>query len=149
MSQLTGDVGPPDDEGQAPPQDPADIETLVTNTTNATSLGQFPPVGHHVSAGVVSVTTAKHRHGVTRGLTSAVTHRPSEAELIAGRLANASQWCPIGASIAFADCQRNVIAVTITDKDGTKREYMAEVRPIRVDLNEVDAATKPPFGSAA
>jgi hypothetical protein len=147
---VTADgLGPPEKVRPGGYQAARPDQKSAEATTNATSLGQFPPVGRHVSAGVVSVTTAKHRHGVTRGVTSAVTHRPSEAELIAGRLANASQWFPIGASIAFADCERNVIAVTITDKDGTKREYMAEVRPIRVDLNEVDAATKPPFGGAA
>jgi hypothetical protein len=111
MSQVTRDTGPPNDEGQAPPQDPADVEQVSK-----------PPISRFYRRRV--------RPGVTRDVTPAVPDGRPEAELIAGRLASASQWFPVGASIAFADCERNVIAVTITDKDGTKREYTAEVRPI-------------------
>lgn len=52
-----------------------------------------------------------------------------EPDQIAARLANASALCPLGDANMYCHNDGRRILVTVTDRDGAKREYIAEVRP--------------------
>jgi hypothetical protein len=65
---------------------------------------------------------------------------PSTPDLITTRLANASAWFrlphndvdgrAVRDSVVYCASEGNVVTATVTDHDGTKREYRAEFRPI-------------------
>lgn len=79
--------------------------------------------------------------------------RASEADLIAGRLAAASQWFRLPAkdvdgsgkkvrdSTVYVEAEGSVINVCVTDADGTRREHRAVVQPINEIAPGVAATT--------
>ncbi|GAB5904580.1 hypothetical protein OKHIF_26810 [Mycobacteroides chelonae] len=71
----------------------------------------------------------------------------SETELIAARLASASQCFPlphsdvdgraVRDSVVYVEAEGNVITVCVTDFDGSKREYRAVVELIPTTIPEM------------
>lgn len=82
----------------------------------------------------------------------------AEADLIAARLASASQCFPlphsdvdgraVRDSVVYVGAEGKVIAVTVADHDGSKREYRAIVE--LVDASALEMSTTPAeFGVSA
>lgn len=73
-----------------------------------------------------------------------------EADLIASRLATASQCfplphsdvdgCAVRDSVVYVEAEGNVITVCVTDYDGTKREYRALVQLVETSTREMRTA---------
>jgi hypothetical protein len=92
-----------------------------------------PPTGRHTAVPGGSIRTA------------------NETQLIAGRLAAASQWFrlphndvdgrAVADSVVYVEAEGSFVTATVTDFDGSKTEYRAEFRPINECAPGVAATT--------